>query len=160
MRAALGTTVAFLICVLAPGDALAQESVEDAVRSTIQEWYAYGRENLRDMPGTYSRDGSVEFWSSGGLVQEVPSDLPPQEYVFELRTPKHIRVTALGPNTAVVHMYVEGGYQVQGEDPVPNYFTRGMLVVVLEDGHWVTRAAHWSPVLGGMGTNQTAPVTN
>lgn len=160
MRAVFVATVTVLASVLLPGDVLAQGSVEDAIRTTIEEWYAFGRENLQDMPGTYSGEGSVEFWSSGGLIQDVPADLPPQDYVFELRTPKHIRVTTLGTNAAVVHMYVEGGFQVEGEDPVPNYFTRGMLVVVLEDGEWVTRAAHWSPVRGGAGTNQTAPVTN
>lgn len=59
-----------------------------------------------------------------------------------------------------MHMYVEGSLHVDGQQPVPNYLTRGTLVMVLEGGKWVTRAAHWSPIRGGTGINQTAPVTN
>jgi len=33
------------------------------------------------------------------------------------------------------------------------------LVMVLENGDWVSRAAHWSPIQGGTGTNQTAQTT-
>jgi hypothetical protein len=160
MRSVLMATAVFATLALQPATTNAQSSIEDAVRQTIEEWYRFGRENLRDMPGTYSRDGSLEFWSSGGLLQELAPNVPPLEYVFETRTAKHIRVTPLGPTTAVVHMYVEGGYQEQGEVAVTNYLTRAMLVLVLEGGQWVTRAAHWSPIVGGTGTNQTAPKTN
>jgi hypothetical protein len=57
-------------------------------------------------------------------------------------------------------MYVEGSVQMKGSQPVPNYLTRSTLVMVLENGDWVTRSAHWSPIQGGAGTNQTAETTN
>jgi hypothetical protein len=102
----------------------------------------------------------VEFWSSGGLLQQVPTDTPPAEYTFNTLTPKHITVIPIGADAAVVHMYVEGGFQAEGQEPVTNYLTRGTLVMVLEGGAWVSRAAHWSPIRGGTGTSQTAIENN
>ncbi len=145
---------------LLPSAAIGQAGVEDAVRQTIIDQYAFGREILRDMPGIYSQEGSVEFWSSGGLLQQIPTDLLLREYVFNTLTPKHIMVIPLSANSAVVHMYVEGGYQDEGQQPVPNYLTRATLVMVLEGGDWMTRAAHWSPIQGGTGTADTAVEIN
>ena len=54
--------------------------------------------------------------------------------------------------------YVEGSYQETGGELVSNYFTRAMEVYVKENGEWKVRAAHWSPVVGGRGTEQTAIV--
>lgn len=139
-----------------PASAAGQAGVEDAVRQSIIDSYAYGRDNLKDAPGGFSMDGSAEFWSSGGLLQWVPADAPGQSYEFNSLMPKHITVISLADGVALVHMYVEGSYQVVGQAPLPNYLTRGTLVVVLENGEWVTRAAHWSPIQGGTGTNQTA----
>ncbi len=139
-----------------PASAAGQASVEDAVRQSIIDSYAYGRDNLKDQDGGYSKAGSAEFWSSGGLLQWVPGDAPGQSYESNSLTPKHITVVSLADGVALVHMYVEGSYHVVGQAPLPNYLTRGTLVVVLEDGAWVTRAAHWSPIRGGTGTNQTA----
>lgn len=52
-----------------PASAVGQGGVEDAVRQSIIDSYAYGRDNLKDAPGGFSMDGSAEFWSSGGLLQ-------------------------------------------------------------------------------------------
>ena len=156
MRPLVSVVVVLSGLTLLPAAAIGQASVEDAVRQTILDSYAFGRENLRDSEGFYSGDGSVEFWSSGGLLQQVPTDTPPVEYVFNTLTTKHITVIPLSADAAVVHMYVEGGFQAVGQQPVPNYLTRGTLVMVLEGGEWVSRAAHWSPIRGGTGTNQTA----
>ncbi len=139
-----------------PASAVGQGSVEDAVRQSIIDSYAYGRDNLKDAPGGFSTDGSAEFWSSGGLLQWVPAGAPGQSYEYNSLTPKHITVIPLADGVALVHMYVEGSYQVVGQAPIPNYLTRGTIVVVLENGEWLTRAAHWSPIRGGTGTNQTA----
>jgi hypothetical protein len=111
------------------------------------------------MPGTYSQEGSVEFWSSGGLLQQIPTEML-REYEFNTLTVKHITVIPLSADAAVAHMYVEGSVHMKGLQPVPNYLTRSTLVMVLENGDWVTRAAHWSPIQGGAGTNQTAGTTN
>ena len=141
---------------LLPATAAGQASVEDAVRQSIIDSYAYGRDNLMDQPGAISKDGSVEFWSSGGLLQWLPADAPSLSYESNSLTPKHITVISLADGVALVHMYVEGSYHAVGQEPVPNYLTRGTMIVVREDGAWVARAAHWSPIRGGTGTNQTA----
>ena len=150
----LGVTLSSL--ALLPAAAAGQASVQDAVRQSIIDQYAYGRDNLVDQAGSFSKAGSAEFWSSGGLLQWVPADAPALSYESNSLTPKHITVISLADGVALVHMYVEGSYQAVGQMPVPNYLTRGTMIVVLEDGAWVTRAAHWSPIRGGTGTNQTA----
>jgi len=150
----LGVAIASLAVL--PASAVGQDTVQDAVRQSIMDSYAYGRDNLKDAPGGYSMHGSAEFWSSGGLLQWVPADAPALSYESNSLTPKHITVIPLADGVALVHMYVEGSYHTVGAAPLPNYLTRGTLVVVLENGEWVTRAAHWSPIRGGTGTNQTA----
>ena len=158
MRALVLVVAILSSLTLLPTAAVGQASVEDAVRQAILDQYAFQRENLRDMPGTYSQEGSVEFWSSGGLLQQIPTEML-REYEFNTLTVKHITVIPLSADAAVAHMYVEGAFQTEGEQPVPNYLTRATLVMVLENGDWVSRAAHWSPIQGGTGTNQTAQTT-
>lgn len=68
-----------------------------------------------------------------------------------------IKVVELpGGESAVAMYYVEGSFQVKGSAAVDHYMTRALEVYVKEDGKWVVRAAHWSPILGGAGTNQTS----
>ena len=110
-----------------------------------------------DPDGTVAKDGTVEFWSSGGLMQRVPADAPSDEYESVSNTPKHIEVITLVPGkAAVAHYYSEGSFHVKGQEPVSGYLTRATQVFVKEGGKWKIRAAHWSPVAGGKGTNQTA----
>ena len=158
MRALVLVVAILSSLTLLPTAAVGQASVEDAVRQAILDQYAFQRENLRDMPGTYSQEGSVEFWSSGGLLQQVPPEML-REFEFNTLTVKHITVIPLSADVAVAHMYVEGSVHMKGLQPVPNYLTRSTLVMVLENGDWVTRAAHWSPIQGGAGTNQSAGTT-
>lgn len=150
--------IALSSLVVLPAAVAGQDSVEDAVRQSIIDSYAFGRDNLVDQEGGFSMHGSAEFWSSGGLLQWVDGGEPALTYEFNSLTPKHITVIPLADGVALVHMYVEGSYHAVGQNPVPNYLTRGTIVVVLEDGAWVTRAAHWSAILGGTGTNQTATI--
>jgi hypothetical protein len=56
----------------------------------------------------------------------------------------------------MAQFYVEGSFHQTGQPPVGDYFTRATQVFVKEDGEWKIRAAHWSPVVGGTGTKQTA----
>ncbi len=156
MRALVLVAAVLSSLTLLPTAAVGQASVENAVRQTILDSYAFGRESLRDSEGFYSRDGSVVFRSSGGLLQQTPADAPLGDYVFNTLTPKHMTVTLLSAEAAVVHMYVEGGFQVEGQEAVPNYLVRATLVMVLEGGEWKERAAHWSPIQGGTGTNEPA----
>ena len=148
------------ITMLMPATALAQEREEIAreIRRMIIDQYAYGRENLKDLPDTIAEAGSVDFWSSGGLIQRLAADAAPSEYSVNTLVPKHIRVMLLpGDQSAVVQMYAEGSVGLKGAAVVSHYLARATIVLVKEGGTWKTRASHYSPVTGGSGTNQVAP---
>jgi hypothetical protein len=148
-----------LIGLLSFGATLAQADMatEKEVTQSIVDSNAYVRKNLQGMPGEYSKDGAVEFWSSGGLMQEIPANTRPEEFVAYNVNPKHIRVTTVVPGqVAVAHFYAEGSMQPKGGTAVSNYRTRVSQVFVKEDGKWKIRASHWSPITGGAGTSQTA----
>lgn len=147
--------------VLLPALALAEhhegDTTAEEVTTAIKAENDFIRANLKDIEGGVSTHGAAEFWSSGGLMQWVPADAPPSEYDSFTIRPKHIKVITLVPGEAAVAMYYsEGGMQVKGGDPVGHYMTRVMQVWVKEDGAWVVRAAHWSPIAGGAGTRQTS----
>jgi hypothetical protein len=153
---ALTVAVLALVAVIAP--ASAEESGTAAeIKAMIMADSEYARANLKDQEGGVSQHGSLEFWSSGGLMQWSAPDGAISEYDKMTITPKHIEVIELpGGESAVAMYYSEGTMARKGAPAVTNYFTRVLQVFVKEDGKWVARAAHWSPVQGGAGTNQTA----
>ena len=107
--------------------------------------------------GGVSKHGSLEFWSSGGLLQWIAPDAPVGAFDVFTLTPKHIKVIVLpGGEAAVAMSYSEGSMQPKGAPLVSHYMTRVLQVFVKEDGKWVQRAGHWSPVAAGAGTSQTA----
>ena len=137
--------------------AYADEATEQEVIKTIMDSNAYAEKNLKDQEDTVSKDGSLEFWSSGGLLQEVGPGSEPDEYESVNIDAKHIHVITLVPGkVAVAQYYSEGSMAMKGSDAVSNYRTRATQVFVKENGKWKVRAAHWSPIAGGSGTNQTA----
>ncbi|MBT8110048.1 MAG: nuclear transport factor 2 family protein [Gammaproteobacteria bacterium] len=137
--------------------AQADEATEKAIIKLVMDGNAYANKNLKDKADTVSKDGSLEFWSSGGLLQEVSPDLPLQEYESMTIKAKHIRVITLVPGEiAVAQYYSEGGMAPVGSPAVNNYRTRATQVFVKEGGKWKVRAAHWSPIQGGAGTSQTS----
>lgn len=158
MFRALAALVAVFALLPTGGELQAQNQnpVVQEIRQLIQSSYAYSAENLRDRPGTYSADGSLEFWSSGGLAQNVPADEPPRSYESFNLVPKYIWVISVTEDVAVAQYYVEGSYQEVGQAPVEHYLTRATEVYRKEGNEWKVRAAHWSPVAGGSGTKQTA----
>ena len=134
-----------------------QSQTAQEIRQVIRAGDAYVAENLRDQPDAYSADGSLEFWSSGGLMQRVPTDTPLRTYQNFSLTAKYISVIELAEGqVAVAQYYSEGSFHLDGETPSSNYLTRVTQVFVREDGEWKTRAAHYSPVQGGSGTSQTS----
>lgn len=100
MRHLVLLVIALSSLAVLPASAVGQAGVEDAVRQSIIDSYAYGRDNLKDAPGGFSMDGSAEFWSSGGLLQWVPADAPGQSYEYNSLTPKHITVIPLADGVA------------------------------------------------------------
>ena len=145
------------IVLFAGAFAHADEATEQEVIKSIMVGNAYAKKNLKDQDDTVSKDGSLEFWSSGGLLQEVEAGTEPDEYESVNIDAKHIRVITLVPGqSAVAQFYSEGSMAPKGSAAVSNYRTRATQVLVKENGKWKIRAAHWSPIAGGSGTSQTA----
>ena len=143
---------AFALLLLAPLGVRAD--VEEEVRAAVQASYASIEEDLVDTHDLISREGALQFWSSGGLMLENSPDEPPFEYEMFSVDAKHIEVIRLSDDAAVALYYAEGSMQPKGRAVVPRYLTRVMEVYVREDGVWKARAGHWSPLLGGGGTSR------
>ncbi len=153
----LSTTlsIALLGALLQPVIVLADTASE--IKAEIMNSNAYARANLKDSGTDISSKGAVEFWSSGGLSQNVPANAPVSTYESFALTPKHIQVITLDEGKSAVAMYYsEGSFHETGSNPVAHYMTRVTEVFVKEDGEWKIRAAHYSPIAAGSGTNQTA----
>ncbi len=136
--------------------AIADEQTEKEVLQTIIDSNAYTKSTNKGRTEDYSKEGAVEFWSSGGMMHEVHPDDGAGEFDEYNVDVYHIKVTTLVPGkAAVAHYYSQGTMKPQGAPQVPNYFTRATQVFVKEDGAWKIRASHWSAVLGGSGTTQT-----
>ncbi len=137
--------------------ALADEATEQEVIKTIMDGNAYAKKNLKGQDDDVSKDGSLEFWSSGGFLQELKAGSEPDEFESVNIDAKHIHVITLVPGQiAVAQYYSEGSMAPKGSAAVSNYRTRATQVFVKEKGKWKVRAAHWSPITGGSGTSQTA----
>jgi hypothetical protein len=154
---AAAVALAALTLLPALAEAGDESSVAAEIKAVIMASNDYTHKNLTDQEGGVSKDGSVEFWSSGGLMQWGAPDAPGSEYDQFSITAKHIKVIELpGGEAAVAMYYSEGSMQVKGGPAVNHYMTRVLQVYVKEDGKWVVRAAHWSPIAGGSGTSQTS----
>ena len=156
MRTLTATIIASLALLSLPSEGWCQGQVEEQIRQTILDSYALTAERLVDQAQETSMDGSLAFWSSGGLLQEVSRDDAPVAYESFNLVPKHIQVVPLGDGVALAQFYVEGSYQPEGGAPVGHYLTRATQVYVSEGGEWKVRGAHFSPVTGGSGTHVTA----
>jgi len=151
------TAILFVIAVVTLcGVSAAQMSIEEEVKKVILERSAWSNENNKNAPSTVSKDGSLEFWSSGGLVQHVSPDAEAGDYENININPKHIKVIPLADGIAVAMYYSEGSMQPKNSEAVRHYMTRVTQVFVKEGDSWKVRAAHWSPIAGGSGTSQTA----
>lgn len=148
-------SISLLGVALQPATVLADTASE--VRDEILSSSAYARENLKDRDSGVSSEGALQFWSSGGLIQEVPGDPSVATYESFTLTPKHVEVITLEEGKSAVAMYYsEGSYQITDSEPVAHYMTRVTEVYVKEGDQWKIRAAHYSPIAGGSGTNQNA----
>jgi hypothetical protein len=134
----------------------AQSDTEKEVVQTILDAEKYIKVNLKNPPDQFSKHGSLEFWSSGGLLQEVSPDLQNELDSYNIQI-KHLQVITLVENQAAVAIYyAEGSLKPKGGQFVNHYLTRITEVYVKEEGKWKIRTAHYSPITGGMGTSQTA----
>ena len=122
------------------------------------EWiYAQTRANTASPPDQVAADGSLEFWSNGGLLNRARPDAAPRDWEKFNLHPKHIEVVSLTEGRVALAMYyLEGSMQPAGYPPVSHYLTRVSEIYVNENGDWKRRAAHWSAITGGGGTSQSA----
>ena len=149
------TIILCAICFLAVVTAKAETEIEKEIKKLILDDNAYILKNLKHKAGAISKKGSLEFWSSGGLLMSMSHDTVIEYDDFNLH-PKHIKVIEINATTAVAMYYAEGNVQAKGAENNANYLTRAMQVYVKEGGVWKIRAAHWSPIIGGKGTTETA----
>ena len=132
-------------------------SDEEEIKRTIIASFAYSNKNLKTQQGEYSKHGALEFWSSGGLMNEIPAGALPFRFDAVNLHPKHIKVVILVEGqAAVAHYYSEGSMKPAGSSVTDHYLTRVTQVFVKEDGKWRVRSSHWSALTGGGGTTQTA----
>ena len=126
------------------------------VRQVVLDQIAHMNQELNQDPMRLSKDGSIEFFSSGGLLTYLDRTSGGNTFEMFQGSIKHIEVVVLVEGqAAVAHFYQEAMMQPTGLPVVPNYRTRVTQVFVKEEGDWKIRAAHWSPLMGGAGTSQT-----
>ena len=152
--------LAFMTLPLLAGLARAESHGADTVARVTEkiEWiYAQTRANNESPRDQVAADGSLEFWSNGGLLNRARPGVSPRAWTAFNLHPKHIEVVALTEGRVALAMYyLEGSMQPAGYPPVSHYMTRVTEVYVKEDGDWKRRAAHWSAITGGGGTSQAA----
>ena len=128
----------------------------EEIKKQIMDNNKYFKKNKRGAD-EYSKLGALEFWSSGGLMQKVESNVRPELYDYANLDVKHIEVIVLVPNKAAVAMYYsEGSLKPKNSAAVGHYLTRVTRAYIKEDGQWKVRASHWSPIQGVSGTSQTS----
>jgi len=126
------------------------------VRQVVLDQIAHMNQELNQDPMRLSKDGSIEFFSSGGLLTYLDRTSGGNTFEMFEGSIKHIEVVVLVEGqAAVAHFYQEAMMKPTGLPAVPNYRTRVTQIFVKEEGDWKIRAAHWSPLMGGAGTSQT-----
>ena len=147
------------LLTLAAALAQADSATEQEIKKLIMDDNTYTKQQLKGKENTVSSEGSLEFWSSGGLLHNLSADLSPQEFESFALDVKHIHVITLVPGkAAVAQYYSEGSTNPKKEPAVHGYRTRATQVFVKEDGQWKIRAAHWSPILSGLGTSSVSVI--
>ena len=153
MKNRLTSALALTLCVLS-STVMADTATE--VRQVILDDLAHANQELNQDPMRLSKDGSKEFFSSGGLLNHLERTSGGNTFEMFEGSIKHIEVVVLVEGqAAVAHFYQEAMMQPTGLPAVPNYRTRVTQIFVKEEGGWKIRAAHWSPLMGGAGTSQT-----
>jgi len=144
-----------IIAVIAIASSLSMAGDAEDVKQRIIDSFKHLNKMKKSL-NDYSKNGALEFWSSGGLLNTIDPSGRPETYDAVNITPKHIEVVVLAPGKAAVAMYYSEGYlKPKGAEAVGHYLTRVSQSFVKEGKEWKTRTSHWSPVMGGSGTSQT-----
>jgi len=131
-------------------------SVTNEIKALILEDQRIANESNEQILN-YSKQGALEFWSSGGLLHTMTNDLQVNRFDDISLQAKHIEVISIANGEAAVAMYYnEGSLKPLNGASVSHYLTRITQVFVKENDKWVVVAAHYSPVTGGSGTSQSS----
>ena len=77
------------------------------------------------------------------------------EWDYVSLQPKHIKVLSLVQGKAAIAMfYSEDSMKPKGSPAVSHYMTRVSETYIKENGKWVIKTAHYSPISSGNGTSQ------
>lgn len=147
-----------VVAPAATADAATPSAAEDVreLAQLIQEREAEAN-RTNGQAHRVSSEGSVEFWSSGGLRHHVTDHDAMPDFEFRNLVPKDIEITSIVPGRAAIATYYsEGSMKQVGAPTIERYLTRVLVVYVKEDGEWRVRAAHWSPIVGGTGALRNA----
>jgi hypothetical protein len=130
----------------------ADEATEQEVIKTLMDGNAYTKKNLKDEVDTVSKDGSLEFWSSGGFLQEVKPGSKPDEYESVNIDAKHIHVITLVPGKVAVAQYYSEGSMAPKVVPLR---TDASNANVCQRRWQMESRMHWSPIASAR--EQTRP---
>ena len=83
------TILLIAICLSGAVTTKAETKVEREVKQLILDDNAYALKNLKDKAKTISEKGSLEFWSSGGLLQSLQQNAKVREFDTYNLHPKH-----------------------------------------------------------------------
>ncbi len=155
MKNRFASSLALTLTLSALSSTVMADTVSE-VRQVILDDLAHANQELNQDPMRLSKDGSKEFFSSGGLLNHLDRTSGGNTFEMFEGSIKHIEVVVLVEGqAAVAHFYQEAMMKPTGLPVVPNYRTRVTQVFVKEEDGWKIRAAHWSPLMGGAGTSQT-----
>ena len=155
MKNRFASSLALTLTLIALSSTVMADTASE-VRQVVLDQIAHMNQELNQDPMRLSKDGSIEFFSSGGLLTYLDRTSGGNTFEMFEGSIKHIEVVVLVEGqAAVAHFYQEAMMQPTGLPVVPNYRTRVTQVFVKEEGDWKIRAAHWSPLMGGAGTSQT-----
>ncbi|SVA68393.1 uncharacterized protein METZ01_LOCUS121247, partial [marine metagenome] len=124
------TIILIAICLSAVITTKAETEVEKEVKQLILDNNAYALKNLEFKAKMISKEGALEFWSSGGLLQSAQQNDKVRKFETFNTHPKHIKIIEINATTAVAMYYVEGNVQHKGSENNANYLTRVMQVYV------------------------------
>ena len=110
------------ICLSVVINAIAETEVEKEVKQLILDNNAYALKNLEFKAKMISKEGALEFWSSGGLLQSAQQNDKVRKFETFNTHPKHIKIIEINATTAVAMYYVEGNVQHKGSENNSNYF--------------------------------------
>ena len=93
-------------CLSAVVATKAETEIEKKVKQVILDNNAYALKNLKFKAKMISKEGALEFWSSGGLLHSPQQNDKVREFDTYNMHPKHIQVIEINPSTAVALPFI------------------------------------------------------